>query len=462
MPWFVLALLAAVTVGCVGVWLLRVGLRGRRIDDHPLCRRCGFDLTGHPETTPVCGECGADLAARNAIRVGHRSRRTGSLLAGGVAVAAALAVLSVVGISLFANVDWQRLKPLAWLMHNAVDTDPATRRLALDTIAARYKNAALTPAQLDALIARALDVQGDLKQPWDPKWGDWIQAEHAAGRLAADRWLRYARQAVPPISFMVRSSVRRGDRLPYTVGHGNSRVADRSNFTLRSDSRHFHFEIDGLPLPDLQSSVGLVSSLSHNSTGHSQSDLDLAAVLDRLPDGTHTVRLRRHLSIREGFGTTTELAAVDGEDTATFDLQTPSTVTFKHDPSLRPAVEAAVRVRNIARSANATSYIEGHIEVHADPLPVGLGYEIILRYGGREWSIGGLATPARKLRMTYGIGNQLRDLPADAAVVDIELRPDAAAAQRTTDTFEIWDEPLIFRQVPLAGARPTSGPTTGP
>ena len=26
--------------------LLIAGLRGRRVDDHPLCRRCGFDLIG--------------------------------------------------------------------------------------------------------------------------------------------------------------------------------------------------------------------------------------------------------------------------------------------------------------------------------------------------------------------------------------------------------------------------------
>src|SRR5688572_29100978 len=34
--------------------LLIAGLRGRRVDDHPLCRRCGFDLVGSPRESVVC------------------------------------------------------------------------------------------------------------------------------------------------------------------------------------------------------------------------------------------------------------------------------------------------------------------------------------------------------------------------------------------------------------------------
>ena len=39
-----------------------VALRGRRVGDHPYCRRCGFDLFGKPPGSTVCSECGADLA----------------------------------------------------------------------------------------------------------------------------------------------------------------------------------------------------------------------------------------------------------------------------------------------------------------------------------------------------------------------------------------------------------------
>jgi tRNA(Ile2) C34 agmatinyltransferase TiaS len=64
-----LVLLAILPLGLivVGISALVRGLRGRRIDDHPLCRRCGFDLTGKPETSTRCPECGSDLRRPRAI-----------------------------------------------------------------------------------------------------------------------------------------------------------------------------------------------------------------------------------------------------------------------------------------------------------------------------------------------------------------------------------------------------------
>ena len=41
--------------GCVfslGLFLLILGLRGKRIDDHPWCRKCKFDLFGK-EINPI-------------------------------------------------------------------------------------------------------------------------------------------------------------------------------------------------------------------------------------------------------------------------------------------------------------------------------------------------------------------------------------------------------------------------
>lgn len=42
---------AIIAVPIIGAALTAYALRGRRTDDHPLCRRCGFDLFGMPEPT---------------------------------------------------------------------------------------------------------------------------------------------------------------------------------------------------------------------------------------------------------------------------------------------------------------------------------------------------------------------------------------------------------------------------
>ena len=61
-----------------GAVLLVIGLRGRRVGDHPVCRRCGFDLFGNPAAAR-CPECGADLGVSGAVRTGHLRRRRGAL-----------------------------------------------------------------------------------------------------------------------------------------------------------------------------------------------------------------------------------------------------------------------------------------------------------------------------------------------------------------------------------------------
>jgi hypothetical protein len=66
-----------ILMACAGLALLLIGLvarliwrRGRKLNDHPSCRKCGHDLFGLPESSARCPECGADLAAKKAKRDG--------------------------------------------------------------------------------------------------------------------------------------------------------------------------------------------------------------------------------------------------------------------------------------------------------------------------------------------------------------------------------------------------------
>jgi hypothetical protein len=79
-----------VILGLSGLLMFARGWRGKLLDDHPLCRRCGFDLFGRPAGSNACSKCGADLAGPQAIVVGHRRRYHGLILLGG-----AIAILSV-------------------------------------------------------------------------------------------------------------------------------------------------------------------------------------------------------------------------------------------------------------------------------------------------------------------------------------------------------------------------------
>src|SRR5687768_5297540 len=113
------------------------GMRGRRVDDHPLCRRCGFDLFGRAEGATNCSECGADLRRRRAIRIGHRVRRRRVIGAATPVLLAAVGWLGVVGWGRAKGVDWNQHKPLWLLEREAGGADVAARDVAIAELSRR-------------------------------------------------------------------------------------------------------------------------------------------------------------------------------------------------------------------------------------------------------------------------------------------------------------------------------------
>src|SRR3954447_1099353 len=69
---------------------LYLGWRGRVVGSQPVCRKCGFNLFGLPDTSTNCPECGSDLRKPNATRTGHLLRRRGLLWTGGILLFMAL------------------------------------------------------------------------------------------------------------------------------------------------------------------------------------------------------------------------------------------------------------------------------------------------------------------------------------------------------------------------------------
>ena len=187
----VVAILAAVLA--LGSALLAVGLRGRPTDDHPLCRRCRYDLTGSPAGGP-CPECGADTGRRRAVRVGHRVRRPAVLTAGVLLLLLFLTAAGLAGWARARGIDPTPYKPAWWLRHD-LDAGPALQAKALAELTARVGAGRLATSAAAAVADRALHAQA-AETPWNPAWGTYVEAAHAAGQLDRARWARYGRQAV--------------------------------------------------------------------------------------------------------------------------------------------------------------------------------------------------------------------------------------------------------------------------
>src|SRR5579884_136597 len=111
-------ILASFAMFAAATLLLSWSLRGRRVNDHRVCRRCGYDLLGLPAGSEVCSECGTNLKSRRAVRIGSRERRRGAL-----AVALCLLLLSAgsivfLGRQVVRVLGPDHFKPVWWLLHD--------------------------------------------------------------------------------------------------------------------------------------------------------------------------------------------------------------------------------------------------------------------------------------------------------------------------------------------------------
>lgn len=207
--WFILSLIIAVW----GVSIIGAGRRGPRVDDHPLCRRCGFDLAGvlRPGMTRAqrrslrCPECGAALGRPGTLMIGNRVRRPGMIRLGAVVV-----VIGVLGMA------W----PVATLMSPELlartlpDSPLAWRAREGDVFAlrelARRVAAGTTSAELTrALAAHALEMQRtSTPQEWASRWewGQMIEFARARSLLGDAQWTQYARQGMADLKARVTAS----------------------------------------------------------------------------------------------------------------------------------------------------------------------------------------------------------------------------------------------------------------
>ena len=280
----------------VALGLLAAGLRGRRQDDHPICRRCRFDLFNRPASSTRCPECGADLTSHRATRVGNRERSRGTIwLAMLLLVPAALWLGGVawVGVS---GVKIVRHKPVWWLLSEGHSRDPATRSPALLELQRRLGDGTLTDGQFEAVIDRALDVQADERRPWDPNWGVLVEQAHQRKRLPADRWARYARQATRPLIELEGSRVTRGSGLPIRLSLTPPRAGPKSPLCVRWSISHVSFATDGI----WRQQRGSIRDLRPGPSGGLLVEFPLPGYeIQRLPAGSHRLRLPVLMSMEQ-------------------------------------------------------------------------------------------------------------------------------------------------------------------
>ena len=435
-------LIAIVAALVLGLTLAAVGLRGRRVDDHPLCRRCRFDLTGRPGSSTRCPECGADLSPPRATVVGHRRRRA-AVLAAGVAVVLAAAA---VGVGRARHVPWLRYAPVWYVVREAGLADPARRGPALDELLRRLADGDLAGPRLDRATAAALVAQADPSRAWDNRWGDLVERARAAGHLSDDRWHRYAAGAWPAaFQLDVRPLVHRGDPCPATLWVPKARVGSRSPLVAELADVRLRWADRPAGPPSTRpawSNTPFVTPLAP----YNMLTLTLAAadMPPGLPPGPRAVRLTAGVRVgdTDADGHLVPLSAGTLDLPGRFTLTDGPTVRVVHDPSAAAAVRRSIGIQQEADH-------RGVIAVSVNNSPVALAYAVLVRTpDGREVRIGQLAFGVGEGMSQFGMGGADQPTTRPAVLV---LRPDPAVAAADPAATAAWDGELTF---PLPAADP--------
>ena len=217
-----------------GLALVRLGLRGRTVGDHPRCRKCGFDLFGQPPGFTTCPECGATVATAAGLiakstRIGQRKRRWWTL-AFGIALAV-LPTAWLVGASELSDVNFNAMTPATALRWQA-GFGGSTAQSAVAELDRRLLAGSLSDEAVDAIVADFLADQADLSRPWMISKGDFVQHAHAAGRVSDADWNRYGGQGLK-LMLTHRPVVRAGQPVPVVIASRPLRFGSSIAFNLR-------------------------------------------------------------------------------------------------------------------------------------------------------------------------------------------------------------------------------------
>jgi hypothetical protein len=437
----------------LGVFLIVRGLRGRRVDDHPICRHCGFDLIGRAQGSDRCPECGADLNVPHAMREGRRVRRTGALASGAFLTALVLVFAGVGAWMALSDTNFRQYAPAWYLRREANGNDLKSRDAALAELDKRLVAGVLPQPQIDALADDALRLQADTSRPWTTAWGDLFEDAWAANKISPDRLGRYFDNALASaITLDLRSDITRGvDRLYYWTRSGKARVGSRSTFNANREIDSI--DIGPEPRPALHKRGDSSSSgemLSANGGGGTGTAIYFKpGEQDKIPDGPNPLVMHLDVAIARSWNSPPIYKTkLDLRGTFTMHPAGEATVKINRDPSLRSAIEKAITCRELSYGQWSAGQLNTTIMVGA--IPSGVGYDVYAKIHGKEEKLGSFARPAKNgphVSGGFGFGNGVP--PFDDPAIDLILKPSVDAAIGTNDTFEIWDGQIVLKNVPV-------------
>lgn len=471
----------------LGSGLMVFGLRGRRADDHPICRKCRFDLVGLYPGVGVCPECGTRLQADatdassrrsgGAIRVGNRARRRTPIVAGAVTLLISTTLL----IAQLTGVDWDSMKPFPVLtaeLRLAVNAKNTVRAdELLSEILDRVQKKRLDATRLEALVRTALDLQADPNAPWTESWGDLIDTYDATVGLTAEQRTAYFSNCVQ-LSFEMSRSVRVGDAVPVRLVYNRSRLG--ATREIHAAHQILGGTIAGHPFSGPgYDSHSLYGSNRSSSFGPMRVDVGDPGLVPGTYPITFTIQYTLGDSLEyewsDWLRNWDRYVESESQSVVVFTRTVEKTIQLlPRDDSDITLVGASspdeirghFEVSRVWASRNADAQVRLEVPVRITSPPYPVFIEVVCRQSEREWTLGMMGfDPGADLPFISAFsltrpGHVSRtdtatlwvDAPADfdAKTIDIVIRPSRDAARRKIDMHAIWDVgEIVIENVPV-------------
>lgn len=431
--------IAAIAVTLLGLAAAVLGFRGRRANDHPICRGCGFDLVGLGAGEGArCPECGRDLGRRRATRAGARRRRPVVLALGLVMLLAGLSWTGALTWGQASSFDWNTVKPTWLLMMETRQPTADNADAGMQELVKRLEAGELEAETVDTIVERIIETQGDADLPWHASWGDFVEAAHEQRPLDHEQLVRYLTQAVEgglaPTGLNYMNS-----SLSYGLLRNNARAGSgvgQSNFHIRA--RVESIEVGGQTFdPKLSAFFGLGQSGATTSRRNGIT----------LPAGDLDVAMQVQVDVIEQFSTTAEpITSWPLSLAATVEVDPDATVIWIDDPAMHPVFNEDHPQKPTARAVEGGARIEGFM--HFESVPVGVVANVFARAGEREWKVGRLVLqPGFRGGINIMSMETLPDF--DARTVDIILRSVVDEEPDASWPREVWRGELVIPDVPL-------------
>ena len=436
----------------LGPYLILTGWRGRRIDRHPVCRRCRFDLSGSPDAVEAkspCPECGT----LGWPRIGNRQRKPARVWAG---TGLLLAVAAVVGLGTYAGYDAARMTPyksIVWLRWEAKLGGANLAGAALDELARRVEHGRVSGATLKTLFADVVTygpagnprlVNAAVGSDWDALAAELMLAgagTDAEKRAVIDSWYLSVVEARP--------KVRVGEDVPVRFRYENFGPPPnpRYNFWVDRAEVKVFFGEDAF-----SSGVGGGSDLSGTRNSGSSSGwmgTRLSAgqgMPENLRPGHHAFEYEIEFTLRIG-SQGPALATWTSRYPGAFEYVDASgdPITLLRDNVAAAAIEAGTSITNnqieVTRSGS-------NIVINLKEVSAPVAYRIDLQRGEQRWAY---TTISADVTGGYGFGTS-GDVPEeleDGAIVDLVFEPDPDVARQTADLTTILDHGFTLRGVKI-------------